>query len=1162
MKKILIHLLIIIPFISLGQNSINQLGNLPVQNFKPTQYFGQAQVNDVVIDRKGILYIAQNSGVSVYDGAKWNVLDFKAKDEVQVNTLLISKSSKLFIGGESNFGYFKADDYGRLSFVSLLNKLPQTNKFETVYDIVETKEGEIYFLTDNSLLKFYNDELTIQTSETGYSGIFNVDNVLYLSENEKGLFYLKNDKFIPVKGIENTIDKFFYDIISFGKDSLLLTEKGNVYISPKNRINLTKIDIGGESVSTKKALKLNINDYVVCVVPNGTIRLNRKMEVVETIDMSYGLSSDLHTNYCLTPDGHLAISTENGISLVYVNSRLRKIDENNNFIGNVERIKGLGSQIAILAKEGVHIFNESNYQFTKIDAKGIPTFDGGYVESINGKELFLSMEDGLYKVLDNTVDRIDDSYAFEVYQYPLNKDYFFVGLFDGFRLFKFENNNWKEFHSYIELGVQIKNITTDKNGVVWFGTSDGVAKLNPNFNPRFDKEKGDIIVFNSSNSGLPDGSVYVQNYNNQIIFGTSKGIFDYGESSQSFKKTNQCGDYLNESEKQIHTLNVDKQNQLWAELITNINNREIGYLTNDKVWVTDEFSLLSSGIVYSFYSDSKSRTWIGGTDGLYVYDYNEVETNQFQIKTLLTKIYQNDSVYFHKYFSRLSQESTVFQFSKSALSFEFGSTNFKDAKNNSFSYYLEGFDADNKWSDWSKRYKVDYTNLSEGHYKLHVKTKNSAAVEGVEVIYEFSILPPWYRTWWFRMLMIIGVGLILFLFFKLRIKALKQRQVELENTVDERTAEVVEQKHEAEKQRDLVEEEHKKTVAQKQIIEEKNKEITDSINYAKRIQEAILPPPRLVKEWLTDSFLFYRPKDIVAGDFYWMETLKTEIEGKEKTLIYFAAADCTGHGVPGALVSVVCANALNRAVKEFKLSSPGEVLDKVSELVTASFEMGDEAIKDGMDIALCALDISTKKIYYSGANNPLYIIKPLKDKDSEYKYINDSRTHELIEYKGTKQAVGYNDTIKKFETIEIQLEPGDSMYVFSDGFADQFGGERGKKYKYASFKKFLLEHCDISMEEQKQKLAIEFDEWKRDLEQLDDVCIIGVRINGKERNNYTKRELEVLEYIRDGLSSKLIADKMNIAKTTVDTYRKRLLAKSGTFNAQELINYAIKKEII
>ncbi len=251
-------------------------------------------------------------------------------------------------------------------------------------------------------------------------------------------------------------------------------------------------------------------------------------------------------------------------------------------------------------------------------------------------------------------------------------------------------------------------------------------------------------------------------------------------------------------------------------------------------------------------------------------------------------------------------------------------------------------------------------------------------------------------------------------------------------------------------------------------LEEQHKEITDSINYAKRIQSAILPPNKIVKEYLEDSFILYKPKDVVAGDFYWME----HSEGK----VFFAAADCTGHGVPGAMVSVVCNNALNRSVREYGMNTPGDILDKTKELVIKEFEKSEDEVKDGMDIALCCLE--GNKLTYSGANNPLWIV----------------RSQEIIEIKADKQPIGKFEFEKPFTTHEMDLIKGDSLYIFSDGYPDQFGGEKGKKYKTGNLKKLLLSIQNHPMEKQRNLLNDEFEKWRGSIEQIDDVCVIGVRI--------------------------------------------------------------------
>ena len=275
--------------------------------------------------------------------------------------------------------------------------------------------------------------------------------------------------------------------------------------------------------------------------------------------------------------------------------------------------------------------------------------------------------------------------------------------------------------------------------------------------------------------------------------------------------------------------------------------------------------------------------------------------------------------------------------------------------------------------------------------------------------------------------------------------------------------------------------------SQKYLIEEKNKEITDSIKYAKRIQSAILPPTKLVKEYLPQSFILYKPKDIVAGDFYWMETINSDelrVMGGEnpshKThhspLILFAAADCTGHGVPGAMVSVVCNNGLNRSVREHGLTDPAEILNKTREIVIQEFEKSDEEVKDGMDIAVCSL--SGNQLQYAGANNPLWII----------------RNRELLETKADKQPIGKYADLNPFTTHTFELQPNDSIYIFTDGFHDQFGGDKGKKFKASQMKELILSIQDKNMDEQKEIINNTFENWKGELDQVDDVCVIGVRV--------------------------------------------------------------------
>lgn len=287
------------------------------------------------------------------------------------------------------------------------------------------------------------------------------------------------------------------------------------------------------------------------------------------------------------------------------------------------------------------------------------------------------------------------------------------------------------------------------------------------------------------------------------------------------------------------------------------------------------------------------------------------------------------------------------------------------------------------------------------------------------------------------------------------------------------------------KQKNTIEIKEKETQKQKSIIEEKQKEILGSIEYALRIQTAILPPNKIVNLYLENSFILYKPKDIVAGDFYWLETVQLhnspmkQLDKEINQLILFAACDCTGHGVPGAMVSVVCHNALNRAVREFGLTQPAAILDKTSEIVKENFSKSEEEIKDGMDISLCAYNPKTNKLQWAGANNPLWLLQ----------------NGEIIETKADKQPIGRDDNSKPFTNHTFTLQQGDTIYLFTDGFADQFGGDTGrKKLTKKRFKDLILSFQNKSLPEQGDALDRFITDYRKDIEQIDDILVIGVKI--------------------------------------------------------------------
>ncbi|NOZ46558.1 MAG: SpoIIE family protein phosphatase [Chlorobi bacterium] len=310
--------------------------------------------------------------------------------------------------------------------------------------------------------------------------------------------------------------------------------------------------------------------------------------------------------------------------------------------------------------------------------------------------------------------------------------------------------------------------------------------------------------------------------------------------------------------------------------------------------------------------------------------------------------------------------------------------------------------------------------------------------------------------------------------FNYMLEQLEEYYNELEQKVKERTAEIQKQKEEIENQRnDLADKNQSLEIAYHEI-EEQKKHITDSILYAKRIQNAILPPDEYIKKVIPQSFILYKPKDIVSGDFYWVK----KIENK----VIVAAVDCTGHGVPGAFMSIVGNNHLNYAVDVIRATKPADILDILNEGVTNALRQKSETtmVRDGMDIAICTFDFENYKIEYAGAYNPMYHI----------------RNGELTKIVANKFSVGgfLDQKLNIFTNNELDIQKGDTIYIFSDGFADQFGGPNRKKFMYKPFRRLLLEIHEYPIEKQKEILEQKFYDWKGDGVQIDDILIIGIKI--------------------------------------------------------------------
>ncbi len=423
---------------------------------------------------------------------------------------------------------------------------------------------------------------------------------------------------------------------------------------------------------------------------------------------------------------------------------------------------------------------------------------------------------------------------------------------------------------------------------------------------------------------------------------------------------------------------------------------------------------------------------------------------------LFGKDIETDSMLWDKKFLKL-------KYNQNFLTIGFSALDFTQPTQNKYRYRMENLNDEWIYTDANNRRAI-FTGIPPGVYKFTVQGSNNDGLwntEGQSIIIE--ITPPWWRTTVAYITYIVIAIAAIFTYIKIRERKLVEEKRILEEKVTERTHEIMMQKEEIQKQSDKIAMQHK--------------EITDSIHYASRIQTALLPSEEHMQNILPSHFVLWLPRDIVSGDFFWITN--------DNDLTIAVAADCTGHGVPGAFMSMLGISFLNELVNKERLSETNEILNRLRTNIIDSLKQTGEqgGSKDGMDISMCAINHSTLTARFSGAYNPLVII----------------RNDEILEYKADKMPIGYH--IKKDEMFsyqDIQLQIGDRLYMYSDGYVDQFGGEDGRKFMSKRFKEMLLETRDLSMQEQKTHLIKTLEEWMGNHEQIDDILVFGIEITGKQ----------------------------------------------------------------
>ncbi len=611
----------------------------------------------------------------------------------------------------------------------------------------------------------------------------------------------------------------------------------------------------------------------------------------------------------------------------------------------------------------------------------------------------------------------------------------------------------------------IQCIFTDNKGNTWFGTEKGAMMM----------DKSDVHVF-SKKSNFTDKKVscILQDSEGNMWFGTGEGVFVY--DGKDFSKVDENNGLTSNK---IYLLIFDNNGFLWVGTNKGLDRldanafRKSGKIEVKHYGKEEGFKGVECNI-NSCCKDNSGRIWFGTIKGVTVYDHTLDKPNAVEPLTTVSKIrlfFQDaDFSSWSKGIDSLTKlpSNLVLPYNKNHITFDFRGVSLTVPSKVKYTFMLEGIDGD--WVPATFKNEATYSSLPPGEYTFLLKASNNDGLWNSEPFaYHFVILPPWYKTWWFYTLCIILIVAGVYLFINIRTQQLRKTQITLEKQVRERT-------HELREEKEKVESVNKEINAQKSVIEAKNRDITDSIQYAKNIQEAILPQLDIISQEFPNSFILYMPKDIVSGDFYWF--------AKRKNKKFIATADCTGHGVPGAFMSIIGNTLLNEIVSDKEILEPGEILNELHAGIKNALKQSNAEgeRRDGMDIALCAIEENSNILEYAGANRPMWIFRGGK-----------ADAMEVI--KPNKSPIGGLETEDKrrFTNNRVELGKGDMIYLSTDGYADQFGGKAGKKMMVKNFQKLLTEILHLPHAEQKEILRRHFIDWKGDQDQVDDVLVIGFR---------------------------------------------------------------------
>ncbi len=1036
-----------------------------IRNYSSEEYNAHEQNFDIIQSKTGIMYFANFAGILEFDGTTWNKIP--TSSGMRALSLSMNKQGRIFVGGLYDFGYLQHNNQGITSFVSLADSIEDKVGIGEVFKVICARDVN-YFISEKKLFISRKGKLSVIDFKNNALSAFFVNNQLYIffdattkqQTNQFGLCTFQNGTFstIPSVQAEKILDVRTMFQIKGTEDIAVASSKQGIFLLQDGEI--TRLNTAANNYIKQHSLSCivtaNTETYGIGTINGGFAITDKAGNILQILDKNSGLQDESINAAFIDKKKSVWLATNNGISKAEINWPVSFYDNKNTGLeGKVLDIEKVANTMFFATDKGLYYLQENKFY----SVKGIKSACWSMIKDENS--LWVATTNGIYHV-NNKLAKLSNikEFTFCLSKSAIYRNRFFAGHSGKVSIIEINSGRLEIVNHFDGLDGDVQNIMEQENGDILLEIPPGKIYLHSS-------ETNELTKIKSENEFI---SLHINKKENDIFFSSEKGLFTYNKEENKLVPYNIFAsdtssysfwmqDFFTLSDSSYLVTDGEQKNlSLFYESKNKLSHTQTPYLP------IADFS------VYTFYNVANEHIfWVGGKDGLLKSDYNKTFNYKTAYKTQIRKIIslRNDSLIS---FPEKDGEIKRLSYNKNSLRFDFSLPAFPAKGKIRYRFFLKGFDNDT--SAWTTLTYKDYTNLADGNYVFSVQAKNEFGEMATEAVFKFKILTPVYRTWWAIVIYVILFLVVGRFILKWRMRAAEKEKEVLEDLVKERTLEIEKGRQEVEKQRDIA-------YKQKQ-------EILDSISYAQKIQEAVLPSKEFADDILNEHFIMYRPRDIVSGDFYWLKRLNN--------FIAVVAADCTGHGVPGAFMSMLGSSFLNEIVTRRSLDNAGQILNRLRSKVKKSLHQEGKSgeQKDGMDVALLIIDTETLELQYAGAYNPLYIIR--KNKKQDKTEDENLAGYELIQLKADRQPIGIHLLEKEFTNHAFQLEKGDCLYSFSDGYVDQFGGETGGKFKTTRFKELLLSVQGKPMDEQKRILEQNFIKWKRDVAQIDDVLVMGIRI--------------------------------------------------------------------